>query len=196
MLVRRSRALPLAGALTLTLLAPATRLAAQTSGAPADTAARPTTGSTGGSADGRLLLGFAAGASQFDLSGTGTTPLVALRLAFEANRYLLLEAGLGAMRPEEQFGRKATCVLREAQVQRQLPGKAFRPYLGAGGGAIVAVEDDSGDTDTELTLSMAGGVRIPLGSGPILVTELRVRGIRSEFTGSAAEWTAGLTWRL
>lgn len=185
---RRLRPMLLAGVLAAMLLAPMGVLAAQTT----DGSAKA---STSGSADGRLLLGFALGASQFDLSGTGTTPFVALRLVFEANRFLLLEPGLGAMRPDEQLGRQVTYLLREAQVQLQVPGKVVRPYLGVGGGAIMAIDDD-GNSDTELTLSAAGGLRIRLGSGPALVTELRVRGIGSEFTGSSAEWTAGLTWRL
>ncbi|MBX9853961.1 MAG: hypothetical protein K2Y26_00425 [Gemmatimonadaceae bacterium] len=52
--------------------------------------------------DRRFAVGLVAGASQFDLSGTGTTAIVGARFETRLRRWLLAEAALSTFRPEEQ----------------------------------------------------------------------------------------------
>jgi len=143
---------------------------------------------------GGRALSISAGAFQYDLSGTGTTPMVAFRADFALNRALLLEGGFGLARPGQDFGGRATIVTPEAQLQLQLPLGRVLPYVGVGGGA--ALGGGAGDFDAAVTASAAGGVRTWLTERAGLRAELRVRGIGSGFEGAAAEWTGGFAWRF
>ena len=147
----------------------------------------------------RPAVSLSAGAFQFDLSGTGTAPMVAARYEHPLTRYVLFEGGLAVARPEQQFGQKTTFLAPEAQFQLQLPlaGDRVAPYIGAGAGAAFDLRDDEfGGTQSELTISGAGGLRAWLNDQVGLRGELRVRGIGSGFEGSAAEWTAGVAVRF
>jgi hypothetical protein len=135
----------------------------------------------------------AAGLSQWDLSGTGSSVILAVRVDRQlGQRWLLGEASLATFRPQEQGG-DSRYVIPEAHLQLQVP-RAIAPYVGAGIGAFTRVSGGPG-SDSELTTSGAVGVRvwglIPRG---LIRAELRVRGIGRRFTGSAAEWTGGLGW--
>lgn len=135
-------------------------------------------------------ISLIAGVSQFDLSGTGMAPIVGARADMEINRWFVGEVGFTAMRPLEQFGQRATYILPELQLQAQLPLSVVRPYLGLGAGASFAQE-------TERTVAVAGGARVLLpGTSTALRAELRVRGIRGDFSGSMAEWTLGVGRRF
>ena len=173
------RLTPLALALVIGLAFPASPAAAQH--APADLG-RP-----------RYAVGVVAGASQFDLSGTGTAGLLGARVEAELRRWLVAEGAVGFFRPGEQFGGRASYAIPEAQLQVQFPGRVVRPYLGAGGGYVFA----SGGGDAEGTASGAGGLRVALpGAGLDARGELRVRGIGQSFAGSTAEWTLGVGYRF
>lgn len=140
---------------------------------------------------------ISAGASQFDLSGTGTAPMGAIRADLPLASFLLVEAGVGVARPEQQFGERTTLVIPEAQVQFQLPIGPVLPYVGVGGGLAMDFRpDDAGGTQTEVTGSAAGGLRWWITPRAGARAELRVRGIGDNFSGSTAEWTAGLMWRF
>ena len=134
-----------------------------------------------------------AGASQFDLSGTGTTALVSARLEAEVRRWLVAEAALNIFRPDEQFSRQVRYTVPEVQLQVQVPGRVVRPYLGAGGGFVFA-----GDCQRRRgTASGAAGLRVALPGGRLDARgELRARGIGRYFSGSTAEWTAGIGYRF
>ena len=149
--------------------------------------------------DRRPALSLAAGAFQFDLSGTGTAPMVAARAELPLNRYLLAEGGLVVARPKQQFGGTTTFFVPEAQIQAQAPlaGGRVAPYLGVGAGyAIDRRTSAFGGTRSDPTFSAATGVRYWLTDQLGLRGELRVRGVGSGFGGSAAEWTLGTAWRL
>jgi hypothetical protein len=134
-----------------------------------------------------------AGVSQYDLSGTGTTTLLGVRVEAGLRRWLVAEAGLGFFDPNEQLGARGRYTVSELQLQLQWPGRVARPYVGAGGGYVIA---DGGRNNTG-TASAAGGVRVAL-PGPRLDArgELRVRGVGSGFSGAAAEWLLGLGYRF
>lgn len=136
------------------------------------------------------------GASQFDLSGTGTTALIGARADMELSRWFVGEVGLSTMRPLEQFGERATYIFPEFQFQAQLPLSVVRPYVGVGAGFATAFAQGSGSSTTG-TVAAAGGLRMLLpGTSTMLRTELRVRGIGTSFSGSMAEWTLGLGRRF
>jgi hypothetical protein len=134
-----------------------------------------------------------AGASQFDLSGTGTTGIVGARFENDIRRWLAVEAAVGFMRPEEQFGSRTLYTIPEGQLQLQFPGRTVRPYLGAGGGYVFA----SGGRGSRGTASGSTGFRVALpGNVFDARAELRVRGIGETFGGAAAEWTLGVGRRF
>ena len=139
----------------------------------------------------RHAAALVAGASQFDLSGTGTTGVFGARVETELRRWLVAEGALVFFRPMEQFGGRLRYTITEAQLQLQLPGRVFRPYLGVGGGYVFAQGNDMRGTG-----SVAAGVRVALRPSLDLRSELRVRGIGSSFSGSTAEWTIGLGYRF
>jgi len=139
----------------------------------------------------RYAAALVAGASQFDLSGTGTTPVVGARVEAEVTSWLIAEGALGVIRPTEQFSRPALFTIPEAQLQVQWRAHGVRPYLGAGGGWVIASGGSTG------TLSGAGGVRVAVPKTRIDARgELRVRGIGASFTASTAEWTLGAAYRF
>ena len=138
-----------------------------------------------------------AGASQFDLSGTGTAPVFALRAAFPLNSVIRVEGSVGLSRPEQQFQADPTSLWTpELQVQFSVPGQVS-PFLGVGGGVAFETGRDSGfDPGTRVTASASGGVRVQVADRWGLIGELRVRGIGDAFQGSAAEWTVGVSRRF
>ena len=149
--------------------------------------------------DRRPAVSLAAGVFQFDLSGTGTAPMVAARVELPLNRYFLAEGGLAVARPKQQFGGKTTFFVPEVQIQAQAPLAAGRvaPYLGVGAGyAIDRRTSTFGGTRSDPTFSAATGVRYWVTDQLGLRGELRVRGVGTGFGGSAAEWTLGTAWRL
>jgi hypothetical protein len=137
-------------------------------------------------------LSIVGGVSQYDLSGTGSTPIGAVRVDVPLF-VLLAEGSLGVMRPKEQSGTR-TYVIPEVQLQYQLLPMLVRPYIGVGAGVFRAIAGPD-PRRSDMTLSAAAGVRatVPLiGFG--LRAEARVRGIGSGFSGSATELTVGVSF--
>jgi hypothetical protein len=143
-------------------------------------------------------VSFAAGASQFDASGTGTAPIAALRAAAPlVGQWLLGEASLAYASLDEQFSTSNTHVgVGEAQLQVQFPAARVRPYLGLGGGWLHYFNNAAGRSATTPTVSASTGLRIPVSSALLLRGELRLRswksGSNSGFHNDAAEFTAGM----
>jgi hypothetical protein len=157
----------------------------------------PTAVSAQSSLPPRPAVSIGAGVSQFDLAGTGTAPMGAVRADFPLGRLFMLEGGVGFARPEQQFGARTSFVVPEIQLQVQLPMGPVMPYLGAGGGIAMDFRpDQAGGLESDITLSAAAGLRWWVTPRLGTRAELRLRGVGNRFTGSAAEWTAGLTWRL
>jgi opacity protein-like surface antigen len=141
----------------------------------------------------RYALGVSAGVSQFDLSGTGTAGLIALRLELEAKKWFVIEASTSLFRADSDVGLKTLYTIPEMQAQLQLPLSALRPYFGVGIGAVVG----SGRIGATRSLSGSSGIRAKVPHTRIdLRGELRVRGIGDSFSSSAAEWTLGAAYRF
>ena len=129
----------------------------------------------------------------YDLSGTGRTAGLAGRITRDLTEHLVLEGRALFAKPNQQFG-PSTLFLPEVQLHHRWSIARFTPYAGGGIGTA-AVFSDLG-TDWDPTLSVAGGTGIRLTPSLGLIGEMRLRGIEWRFTGSTAEWSAGLAWRL
>lgn len=142
-------------------------------------------------------VGLLAGVSQYDLSGVGTVPTASFRATTGLDRAILGELALAYFAYTSQGDRQVNHVMPELQVQAQWPREGLRPYLGVGGGFSHAWTDVSGEgvSETEPTLSAAGGFRLPVTAGWILQAELRVRTI-DPWTGTSGDWGLGLAGRF
>ncbi len=141
-------------------------------------------------------VGAAVGISSYDLSGTGTQSILALRATrLVAGRWLLGDLNIASFRPTLQSGRAVTYIFPEVQLQVQSP-TVFSPYAGAGVGLGYASGVGVASSGT-ITASAAVGARYyGLPNGLALGAELRVRGIGTGFSGSMADGMIGLTWSL
>ena len=141
-------------------------------------------------------LTIVAGVSQWDLSGTGDGFLIAPRFDAEITPVILGEATIGFTLDAADGDDDTPLLIPEVQVQLQWPGR-FSPYIGGGGGISMYFKDETaGGTETEPTFSASLGARLALADQAGLSAELRLRGIGTEFEGSTAEWTAGLSYRF
>lgn len=134
-----------------------------------------------------MSVGLVGGASQYDLSGTGTTGFAALRFDVvpERARFLVFEAGLQYFRYEAQSADHERIWFPEASLQLQLPSRVVRPYVGIGAGYGFSSE-------SEPTLSASVGSRFRIASQWSLRTELRVRAV-DPWTGTTADWGLGVS---
>lgn len=139
------------------------------------------------------------GIFDYDLSGVGTVRHLAARAELPVASKLLVEGSLGYSRTGTRPDERATLLVAEVQGQVQYPIGRFAPYLGVGGGPLMALAGGAQEKfDAELSLSTAAGVRVRLGERLGARAELRVRGVDLNgdgFTGSTSELTAGLSWR-
>ena len=147
--------------------------------------------------DTSLLVG--AGAMNFDLSGTGTTPAFTARVSRELGARFVAEASLLVARPDQQFG-NPTILAPEVQLQYHLPVGRFTPYLGLGVGAMRESAIELGDiaigSEWSPTISFAGGTRVGVYDRIGLFGELRIRGVEWDFTGTTADIMGGVVVRL
>ena len=147
----------------------------------------------------RPSVSLSAGAFQYDVSGNRPAPMLAARGELPLSRHFLLEGGVTAARADRRVNGITTFFAPEAQLQAQLPlaGVWVAPYVGAGVGAAFDRRNGPlGPTQRDLTVSAATGVRYWLTEQRGLRAELRLRGIGSRLTGTAAEYTLGSSWRL
>lgn len=142
------------------------------------------------------------GAMQFDASGTGTAPVIALRAAVPLlGSWLLGEGNFSYASLHEQFSNGGTRIgVAEGQIQFQLPLARIRPYLGVGAGWLHYFNNAPARA-TSPTYSAAAGLRVGLSPRLAARAELRLRGWNpysqstgSGFGASAAEWTGGLAY--
>jgi hypothetical protein len=104
-----------------------------------------------------------------------------------------LEFGGVFAKPDQQFG-PSTLFLPEAQLQYRWNANRLSPYVGGGLGAALVRSDFH--TDWDPTLSVAAGMGVRLTDALGLTGEVRLRGHEWRFTGTTAEVSAGLAWRL
>ena len=138
-------------------------------------------------------FGVSLVAMQYDLSGTGNAPGIAARISRDLSPGLSLEFRSLFAKPEQQVGR-STLIVPEAQLQYRWNIARVSPFVGGGIGAAFIQSPFRADWDP--TLSAAAGAHVRLTERVGLIGELRLRGVEWEFSGSVAEWSAGLTWRL
>lgn len=144
----------------------------------------------------RPAISLSAGVSQFDLSGTGTTSIVALRGEYPLIPALLIEGGVTIARPQQAFGDRGTLLMPELQLQLQLP-RRVAPFLGLGTGFAHdgAIARFGGDAN-RITFSGAAGLRAAITHEVGIRTELRIREFGTGFNGTTADWTLGVAWRF
>lgn len=136
----------------------------------------------------------AVGRSEYDLSGTGSGNVVAIRADLPITRRFLIQPSLTYLADDPEFERDFKLYLPEVQAQFEPLRTRVRPFLGVGAGfaweSLPVVDDEF-----EATLSTAVGVRANLTRGWGAVGELRVRAVRP-WTGTTADLTIGVARRL
>ena len=135
-----------------------------------------------------------AGVFNFDLSGTGNAPLIAMSTDWRVTQSWIIEAGLTVAFPDQQFDR-TKFFIPEVQVQYQWVMGRWAPFVGGGIGAAIDVRDDF-DNDTDLALAGGGGVRVNLTDSVGIRGDFRLRGFEPDFGASAAELRGGVFWRF
>ena len=138
-------------------------------------------------------LSVSAARIDFDLSGVGTAAGLAVRATRDLSSSVSLEAGGLFAKPDQQFG-PSTLFLPEALLRYRWQAGRFSPYVGGGVGA--ALVTSSFDSDWDPTVAMAAGTGVRLTDRLGVNGEFRLRGHEWRFTGTTAEISAGLTWRL
>jgi hypothetical protein len=138
-------------------------------------------------------LAVSAARVDYDLSGVGNAPGVAVRTTRKLFSNVSLEVGGLYAKPNRQFG-ASTLFMPEAQLRYRWNAGRVSPYVGGGLGA--AMVRSAFDTDWDATLAVATGTSVRLTDRLSAVGELRLRGHEWRFTGTTAELSAGLAWRL
>ena len=129
----------------------------------------------------------------YDLSGTGTAPGLAVRSTRDLTPNVRIELGGLFAKPQQQFG-PSTLFMPEAQLQYRWNAGRLSPYVGGGVGVAMDKADFRTDWDPTVSFSIGTGVRLTERVG--LTGEFRLRGHEWRFVGTTSELSAGLTWRL
>ena len=129
----------------------------------------------------------------YDLSGTGTAPGLAVRSTRDLTPNVRIELGGLFAKPQQQFG-PSTLFMPEAQLQYRWNAGRLSPYVG--GGVGVAMDKTDFRTDWDPTVSFSIGTGVRLTERVALTGEFRLRGHEWRFVGTTSELSAGLTWRL
>jgi len=130
-----------------------------------------------------------SGASWYDLDARGSGTKVAIRFDLPITPGLRVEPGLGYLGYREGSGERVHQLLPEFQLQLQLPGERFRPYLGGGLGASWE-RGPEGDL-TELAVSGGAGLRVLLTPDWRMSGEARLRGV-GPWGGSMTDVVIGI----
>jgi hypothetical protein len=141
---------------------------------------------------GDLKISFAR--LDYDLSGTGNAPALAVRTTRGLTSNLQLEVGALFARPEQQLVGPATMFLPEAQLQYRWNLGRFAPYVGGGIGAALVKSDFASDWDPTYSAAVGTSVRLTERLG--VAGEFRLRAHEWRGVGTTAEVSAGLAWRL
>lgn len=100
--------------------------------------------------------------------------------------------GVGWFRPDGIRARYL--IVPEMQIQWQLTTGAVRPYAGLGGGFAFVASSDSTERTTDLTGTLAAGIRARMGAVGV---QLEVRRRTTDaIAGWTTEWTFGLSRRF
>jgi hypothetical protein len=137
-------------------------------------------------------VGLVSGVSWYDLDARGSGPMVAVRVDLPITPGLRVEPGLGYLGYREESGERVHQLLPEFQLQLQLTGERFRPFLGGGLGASWE-RGPEGDL-SELTVSGGGGLRVLLSPDWRMTGEARFRGV-GPWGGSMSDLLIGIGGR-
>ena len=129
----------------------------------------------------------------YDLSGTGNTPGVAVRATRALTPNLSFEFGGMFARPEQQFG-PSTLFMPEAHLRYTWSLGRVSPYVGGGLGAAMVKSDFH--TDWDPTYAFASGATAWLTNRMGLTGEFRLRLHEWQSAGTTSELSGGVTWRL
>ena len=143
--------------------------------------------------DSSWRLGASLTRLDYELSGTGHAPALAVRAERDLWSNVSLEVGGTYAKPSQQFG-GSTLFMPEVQVHYNWNAGRVSPY--AGGGIGTALRTAPFFSDWDPTLSVAGGAAVRLTDRLSLTGELRVRNHEWQFAGTTTELGAGLAWRL
>jgi hypothetical protein len=143
--------------------------------------------------DSAWQLGVSVSHLDYDLSGTGQVPALAVRAKRDLFSNVSLEVGGSYAKPSQQFG-SSTLFMPEAQVHYNWTAGRVSPY--AGGGIGTALRTAPLVSDWDPTLSATGGAAVRLTDRLNVTGELRLRGHEWRFAGSTAEIGVGLAWRV
>ncbi len=138
----------------------------------------------------RPALGVAAGPASYDLSGTGTSFVIAVNAEYSPLKPVIWEARLVYFQYKSQADINYRILMPEIGVQVFIPVGSVQPYLGVGAGISTVV---SGPKDTELTLHTAFGLRVIASRNFGLRGEIRIRSV-DPWSGTIADFTGGLTY--
>lgn len=130
---------------------------------------------------------LAAGASTYDLSGTGTSWVASARVDGDLAPTLRWQAGVGLFRYESQSDRQVTLVMPEAGVEWHPPLGVVPLYLGAGAGFAA----QSAGQEDDPTLYAALGLDVPVAPSATLRPELRLRAV-DPWVGVLADFSLGV----
>ena len=133
-----------------------------------------------------------AGPSHYDLAGTGTGFVAALRFDVPSGRIFLVEPGVTFFRYRSAFGDRISLVLPEISLLVEPPHGSIRPYAGVGAGFS---EYLSGRGTTFGTLHATAGLRVNIGPRYGVRAEIRARSI-DPFSQSTTDFTFGFSKRL
>lgn len=144
-----------------------------------------------GHAQSTYAAGIISGASQYDLSGTGTQWFSGLRIEVVPSslRNLVIEGGVHHLSYRTQSDDQRRHWFPEVSAQLQLTDRVVRPYIGVGAGYSFT----SGDSAPTLSASL--GSRIEVCPGWLMRLELRVRSV-DPWAGTTADWGIGVSREL
>jgi opacity protein-like surface antigen len=129
----------------------------------------------------------------YDLSGVGSAPGVAVRLTRDLSSNVSLEVGGLFAKPDQQFGR-SSLFMPEAQIRYRWNAGRLSPYVG--GGLGTALVKSAFHSDWDPTLSVAAGTGVRLTDRLRVTGEFRLRAHEWRATGTTTELSAGLAWAL
>lgn len=140
---------------------------------------------------GRASLGIGGGYTEYDLSGTGSSFVIGVRVEYPPVKALMLEAGFTYFQYTPQLtGGAERFLFPELSVQGTIPVGQIWPYFGGGIGFSQRI---SGGALTDLTLHATTGVRVRASRHWGGRGELRVRAI-DPWGAVTADITAGLAY--
>ena len=129
----------------------------------------------------------------FDLSGVGNAPGVAVRLTRDLSSSVSLEVGGLFAKPDQQFG-PSSLFMPEAQIRYRWNAGRLSPYVG--GGVGTALVKSAFHSDWDPTMSVAAGTGVRLTHRLRVTGEFRLRAHEWRATGTTTELSAGLAWQL